>query len=107
MVQLARDVYNSPIAEIEFEQSLQHHPSSLRVVSVVLQLISCHCRWWSRLLVVIALLRQRAADISRSQLLDTKLQLCCTMQYHALLCLTSLLLNLPYPVLMIQPYRPE
>jgi hypothetical protein len=55
-------------------------------------------------------LRQGASYFSRSQSLDTKLQLCSTMQYYGLLCLTvatacifALLLNSPYAVLMIIP----
>ena len=55
-------------------------------------------------------LGQRASDFSRSQSLHTKLQLCSTMQYYGLLCLTvatactfALLLNSPYAVLMIIP----
>ena len=53
-------------------------------------------------------LGQRASDFSRSQSLLTKLQLCSTLQYYGLLCLTvatacmfALLLNSPYAVLMI------
>ena len=55
-------------------------------------------------------LGQRPSDFSHSQSLDTKLQLCTTMQYYGLLCLTvttacifALLLNSPFAVLMIIP----
>ncbi|KAF8148692.1 hypothetical protein B0H34DRAFT_207091 [Crassisporium funariophilum] len=55
-------------------------------------------------------LKQRASEFSESQALETRLQLCSTLQYYGLLalavataCLFGLLLNSPYAILMIIP----
>ena len=112
MLELARNVYDSPetpkssvnkafyiILQVFASLSLSFNLSVAFVAGGAASSQSLRLR-----------LGQRASDFSRSQSLDTKLQLCSTMQYYGLLCLTvasactfALLLNSPYAVLMIIP----
>jgi len=112
MLDLARNVYDSPILP---KSSLNN------AFNVILQVFASLALSFNLSVAIVAgsaassqslrlRLGQRASVFTRSQSLDTKLQLCTTMQYYGLLCLTiatacifALLLNSPYAVLIIIP----
>jgi len=108
MLELARNVYDSP----DLPKS-----SLNKAFNIVLQVFASLALSFNLSVIIVAggqslrlRLGQRASVFSRSQSLDTKLQLCSTLQYYGLLCLTistacifALLLNSPYAVLMIIP----
>ena len=112
MLQLARDVYDSP----DLPKTTLN-----KAFNIILQVFASLALSFNLSVAIVAggaassqslrlRLGQRASDFSRSQSFDTKLQLCSTMQYYGLLCLTistacifALLLNSPYAVLMIIP----
>jgi hypothetical protein len=112
MLELARNVYDSPGTP---------NSSVNQAFNVILQVFGSLALSFNLSVAIVAggasssqslrlRLGQRASDFSRSQCLLTKLQLCSTLQYYGLLCLTvatacmfALLLNSPYAVLMIIP----
>ena len=112
MLQLARNVYDSP----DLPKTTLN-----KAFNIILQVFASLALSFNLSVAIVAggaassqslrlRLGQRASDFSRSQSLDTKLQLCSTMRYYGLLCLTistacifALLLNSPYAVLMIIP----